>query len=191
MCVLQVTTASSREHGATLAVEIEIRTRAAAATILDYFIPRRSGEEEEAETPLARSYLVRQKQADRLQRLLPAVHVVTQEQVVGLGREATVLEEAQQVRVLPVDVAADLDRRLELEQVGLAHEHLPRSHAQGADLGLGEGDGAARASGAGVDQALDDGVEGSVLWASGFLKEGEGGGGRGRFFFFVRGRGQR
>ena len=49
--------------------------------------------------------LVGQQQADGLQRLLPPVHVVPQEQVVGLGREPAVLEQAQQVRVLTVDVA--------------------------------------------------------------------------------------
>jgi hypothetical protein len=36
--------------------------------------------------------LVSQKEADGLQRLLATVNVVTQEQVVGLGREATVFE---------------------------------------------------------------------------------------------------
>ena len=60
-------------------------------------------------------------------------------------------------------VAADLDRRLELEQVGLAHQDLARGDAEGADLGLGEGDGAAGPAGAGVDEALDDRVEGGVL----------------------------
>ena len=44
--------------------------------------------------------LVRQQQADRLQRLLPAVHVVPQEQVVRLGREPAVLEQPQEVVVL-------------------------------------------------------------------------------------------
>ena len=49
--------------------------------------------------------LVRKQEADGLERLLPPVHVVAQEQVVGLGREPPVLEQAQQVRVLAVDVA--------------------------------------------------------------------------------------
>lgn len=48
--------------------------------------------------------LVRQQQADGLQRLLPSVHVVAQEQVVGLWGEAAILEEPQQVCVLSVDV---------------------------------------------------------------------------------------
>lgn len=48
--------------------------------------------------------LVRQQQADGLQRLLPSVHIVAQEQVVGLWGEAAILEESQQVCVLSVDV---------------------------------------------------------------------------------------
>lgn len=53
-------------------------------------------------------YLIRQQQADRFQRLLAPVHVVAQEQVIGFRWEAAVLEQPQQVRVLAVDVAADL-----------------------------------------------------------------------------------
>jgi len=48
--------------------------------------------------------LVRQQQADGLDALLPAVHVVAEEQVVGRRRQAAVLEQPQQVRELPVDV---------------------------------------------------------------------------------------
>lgn len=36
--------------------------------------------------------LVGEQQADGLQRLLPSVHVIPQEQVVGLWREASILE---------------------------------------------------------------------------------------------------
>ena len=50
-------------------------------------------------------YLVRQQQANRLQTLLPAVHIVPQEEVVGLWREAAVLEQPQQVIILSVNVA--------------------------------------------------------------------------------------
>ena len=53
--------------------------------------------------------LVREQQADGLERLLAAVDVVAEEEVVGFGREAAVFEEAQEVVVLSVDVAADLD----------------------------------------------------------------------------------
>jgi hypothetical protein len=49
--------------------------------------------------------LVRQQQADRLNRLLPPVHVVSQEEIVRLSREARVLEQLYQVWVLTVDVA--------------------------------------------------------------------------------------
>ncbi|KAG7267269.1 hypothetical protein CRUP_014998 [Coryphaenoides rupestris] len=52
-----------------------------------------------------------QQQADGLQGLLAPVHVVAQEQVVGLWREAAVLKEPQQVRVLAVDVTCGEDER--------------------------------------------------------------------------------
>mmetsp|Transcript_17525 Transcript_17525/g.54741 ORF Transcript_17525/g.54741 Transcript_17525/m.54741 type:complete len:529 (-) Transcript_17525:13-1599(-) len=75
-----------------------------------------------------------QQEAYRLERLLPAVDVVPEEEVVRLGREPPVLEQPQQVVVLPVNVPADLYRRLQLQQNRLRHEHLPRPHAQHPDL---------------------------------------------------------
>lgn len=48
---------------------------------------------------------VGEQQTNGLQRLLAPVHVVAQEQVVGLWRESSVLEQSQQVCVLPVNVA--------------------------------------------------------------------------------------
>lgn len=52
--------------------------------------------------------LVGQQQADGLERLLASVDVVAEEEVVGLWREASVLEQAQEVVVLSVDIAANL-----------------------------------------------------------------------------------
>jgi hypothetical protein len=49
--------------------------------------------------------LVREEEADGLDALLAAVHVVAQKQVVGRRWEAAVLEQAEQVRELPVNVA--------------------------------------------------------------------------------------
>jgi hypothetical protein len=54
--------------------------------------------------------LVAEEQQDRLEALLAAVDVVAEEEVVGRGREAAHLKEPDQVRILPVDVADDLDR---------------------------------------------------------------------------------
>jgi hypothetical protein len=59
--------------------------------------------------------LVSKQEADHLERLFASVNVVTQEQVVGLGREPTVLEQTQQIVVLSVDVSTDLDGGLEFE----------------------------------------------------------------------------
>lgn len=68
--------------------------------------------------------LVRQEKADGLERLLATVDVVTKEQVVCLWGETAVFEQTQEVIVLTVDVAADLNRSLELEQDGLRDEDL-------------------------------------------------------------------
>jgi len=51
---------------------------------------------------------VREEQADRFETLLAAVHVVAEEEVVGFWWESAVLEEAEEIVVLSVDVAADL-----------------------------------------------------------------------------------
>ncbi len=59
--------------------------------------------------------LVGQQQADGLQRLLPSVHIIAQEQIVSLRREAAVLEEPQQVRVLAVDVACARGARVSID----------------------------------------------------------------------------
>lgn len=52
--------------------------------------------------------LVCQQQADGLQGLLATVHVVSEEKVVGFGRETSVLEQTEEIVVLAVDVTADL-----------------------------------------------------------------------------------
>lgn len=49
--------------------------------------------------------LVGEEKADRLEALLAAVDVVTEEEVVGLRWEATVLKEAEKVEVLAMDVS--------------------------------------------------------------------------------------
>lgn len=61
--------------------------------------------------------LVGQEKADGLERLLATVDVVTEKQVVRLWGETTIFEQAEEVIVLTVDVAADL---LGVEGVGSA-----------------------------------------------------------------------
>jgi hypothetical protein len=55
--------------------------------------------------------LVGKEQANGLKRLLTSVDIVTEEEVVGLRREATILEESEEVVVLSVDITADLSGR--------------------------------------------------------------------------------
>ncbi|KAL3809075.1 hypothetical protein ACHAXA_007860, partial [Cyclostephanos tholiformis] len=77
--------------------------------------PRRFVISSEDEEILGIHYLVTYEEAHRLEGLLATVDIITQEKVIALGGEAAVLEEAQQVRELPVHVTAYLERRLELE----------------------------------------------------------------------------
>ena len=49
--------------------------------------------------------LVGQQEADGLQRLLAPVHVVAEEEIVGLGGKAAILKQAEEIGVLSVDVA--------------------------------------------------------------------------------------
>jgi len=108
--------------------------------------------------------LVSQQKADGLERLLATVDVVTEEEVVGLGREATVLEETEKVVVLAVNITADLDRRLELEEDGLGDENLAGLGAKGADLGLEELDLLAGTAAANFKKTVYDGVEIDIVW---------------------------
>jgi hypothetical protein len=48
--------------------------------------------------------LVSEEKAHCLEGLLASVNVITQEEVVGIGREATVLKESQQVEVLTMHI---------------------------------------------------------------------------------------
>ena len=52
--------------------------------------------------------LVCQQEADGLQRLLSTIHVVSEEQVVSLRRESTVLEKTEEIVVLAMDIATYL-----------------------------------------------------------------------------------
>lgn len=58
--------------------------------------------------------LVGEKQTDGFEGLLAAVDVIAEEEVVGFWWEAAVLEQAQEVVVLSVNVTADLKFRCQL-----------------------------------------------------------------------------
>ena len=68
--------------------------------------------------------LVGQKQANGFETLFAAIYVVAEENIVGFRREAAVLKKAQQIVVLSVHVAANLDGGLELQEHGLAYQKI-------------------------------------------------------------------
>ena len=49
--------------------------------------------------------LVAQEQKDGLETLFATIDIVSEEEIVRLGRKTTVLEEAEEVVVLPMDIA--------------------------------------------------------------------------------------
>lgn len=55
--------------------------------------------------------LIGEQKANGFQRLFASVDVIAKEKIVGLGREAAILEKTQQVVVLPVDITTDLEGR--------------------------------------------------------------------------------
>lgn len=69
--------------------------------------------------------LVRKEEADGLKRLLATVDVVSEEEVIGFRREATVFEKTQEIVVLAVNVTTDLDWRFQFQQYRLRDENLP------------------------------------------------------------------
>lgn len=75
--------------------------------------------------------LVAQQQEDRFQTLFPAIDVVPQKQIIRTRWEPTHLKQANQVGVLPMDVADDLDGGRQLDQGRLREEDLARSLADG------------------------------------------------------------
>lgn len=70
-----------------------------------------------------------QKQAYAFNGLFSPVNVVSQEEVVSITRESSVLEQLEEIRELSVDIAADLDGGLEFQEHGLRQEDLPRFQA--------------------------------------------------------------
>jgi uncharacterized protein involved in tellurium resistance len=86
-----------------------------------------ASEEEEVELVLD---LVGKKKAYRLYALLATVNVVPEEQVIRRRRISTVLKQPQEIRKLAVNIPANFDRSLELEEIRLDEENLFRSGAE-------------------------------------------------------------
>jgi len=81
--------------------------------------------------------LIRQKEANGLERLLPTVHVIPQEDVIGLGGESAVLKKTEEVIVLPVNIPADFNGCLEFQKHGLRDQKVSTAKAEHLDLGFG------------------------------------------------------
>ena len=132
--------------------------------------------------------LVGQEKADGLEGLLATVDVVTEEEVVGLRWESTVLEETEEVVVLAVNVTADLDVRstschirvcfyssyldgcLEVKNDRLGNENLATLSAKVANLSLEELDLLAGAAAADFEETVYDGIEVDIVLVGHFWR---------------------
>jgi hypothetical protein len=76
------------------------------------------------------------EQTDGFYALTSAIDVVAHEEVGGFRREASILEEAEHVIVLPVDITTDLDGGSGLNKHGLLHEDVFDSPDEAEDIAL-------------------------------------------------------
>ena len=123
---------------------------------------------------------VRQEETDGFQRLLAAIDVIAEEDVVGFGGEPSIFEQTEEVVVLAVDVAANLDGGLEFEEHGLGDEEVAGAKAEHFYFGFGEVDLLSWAGTADGKEFVDDDIygireEGNAGHASGGLATGCGG----------------
>lgn len=121
--------------------------------------------------------LVRKQQADRLQGLFSAIDVVAEEEVVRFWWESAILEQAEKIVVLAMNVTADLaksaltlkmsilqirvylDWCFQLQQDRLRYENLASLGAQVSDLTLQQLHLFTRSTTANLQQTVDYGVQ--------------------------------
>ena len=75
-------------------------------------------------------HLEGQQEEEGLNAVPASINIVAQKYVVGVGRVAPYFEELEQVVKLPVDVAADGDRRSNFDNIGFVFEDLLGGFAQ-------------------------------------------------------------
>lgn len=78
--------------------------------------------------------LVTEKEENSFEALLATVDIIAKEKIIGGGRETTHFEQPNEVRVLAMNVANNLDGRRELDEGGLAEKDFARCKTDGSDL---------------------------------------------------------
>jgi len=74
--------------------------------------------------------LVCEEEADCLKTPLTTVNVVSQEKIIGLRRKPPVVEDSEQIVVLPVHISTKLEGSLQFQEHGLIDKDVPRSCAK-------------------------------------------------------------
>lgn len=68
--------------------------------------------------------LVGIEEANSLNSLSSPINVISQEQIIGLGREASILKKSKHIIVLAMNIATDLKRGLDLDEHWLTEEDV-------------------------------------------------------------------
>ena len=79
-----------------------------------------------------------EKKTDSFQRVLSTIDIISQKEVVRVGRIPSVFEQSQKVVVLAVDVSSYFQRGFQFNKDRLLEEDLPRLYAEPPDLVLCE-----------------------------------------------------
>jgi hypothetical protein len=66
--------------------------------------------------------------------MFPSIHIVSQKQIIRLGRKPTILKQPKQVVELSVDVSTNFYGRFKLDEARLTHQDFAGGHADVDDL---------------------------------------------------------
>lgn len=64
------------------------------------------------------------EQTNGLNSLSSSIYIISQKEVVGFGRETSILEESEHVVVLAMNITADFEGSLHFDEHGLAQENI-------------------------------------------------------------------
>mmetsp|Transcript_5553 Transcript_5553/g.8405 ORF Transcript_5553/g.8405 Transcript_5553/m.8405 type:complete len:254 (+) Transcript_5553:335-1096(+) len=102
---------------------------------------------------------VRQQKTDGFETVLPSVHIISEEKVVGIRREVAILKETEEVIILTMDIPANFDRSLQLQQDRLADKDFSGLHTQPTNLDLLKGDIPPRTAAPHLQKPVDDRID--------------------------------
>jgi hypothetical protein len=106
---------------------------------------------------------VSKQKTNRFQALFSTVDVISQEQIVGLGRETSVFKEAQKVVILAMNITANFNGCFKFEKRRLGEENLSRLENESANFGFCQLDLLSWSASTNFEQFVDDCININVV----------------------------